>query len=397
MSREFLSCDGLGCSPSQMISGVLQSYSKLPDWLQFEDRESIFTHQGRNAIALICQLLHIGSGDEVLVPAYNCGAEVDPFVCAGAKLVFYRIDNKATIDTEDIIRRVTPATRIVYVTHYFGWPQEIDELAKWCKDKGLFLLEDCALSLFSKGSDNTVGRTGDAAIYSFVKSLPVPDGGALVINKDVWNETKTFRPPRHRSIILNSLPLLKKWFMHTTKFWQHYEFTRQLLSKSWLRKPSGQDCEIKREMPQSNYFDEQKIDRYISRLSKGILNTTNPEKIVEKRRRNYQYLNKALFNIPALQPLFDDLPNNVCPLSFPALVEDRSRWCKALNANGILAYEWWAGYHRGFDWDEYPEACNLKDNLLTLPVHQDLDINHMEYIAGCVKQIAGEIYKSNPC
>jgi perosamine synthetase len=394
MSREFLSCDGLGCSPTQMISGVLQSYSELPDWLQFEDRESIFTHQGRNAIALICQLLHIGSGDEVLVPAYNCGAELDPFVWAGAKLVFYRIDNKATIDMEDIIRRVTPSTRIVYVTHYFGWPQEIDELAKWCKDKGLLLLEDCALSLFSKGSNNTIGRVGDAAIYSFVKSLPVPDGGALVLNKDIWNETKTFRAPRHRSIILNSLPLLKKWFMHTNKFWQHYEFTRKLLNKSWLKRSLDQNSEIDREMPQNNYFDKQKIDWSISRLSKGILNTTNPDKIVEKRRRNYQYLYKALFNIPTLHPLFDDLPNNVCPLSFPALVEDRNRWCKALNANGILAYEWWAGYHQSFDWEEFPEARHLKNNLLTLPVHQSLDVGHMEYMAKCVKLIAEESHNN---
>lgn len=83
----------------------------------------MFTYQARFAISLICQLFHIGSGDEILVPAYNCGAEVDPFVWAGAKVVFYRVDNRAAIDVKDIIRRVTPSTRIFYVTHFFGsWP-----------------------------------------------------------------------------------------------------------------------------------------------------------------------------------------------------------------------------------------------------------------------------------
>jgi len=388
MSDQFLSCNGLGCSPTEMIFAISRSDSKLPDWSQFADRDVIFTHQGRYAIYLICQLLHIGSGDEVIAPAYNCGAEIDPYVWAGAKVVFYRIDNRAIIDVEDIIRRVTPSTRIIHVTHFFGWPQGISELGKWCKKKGLYLLEDCALALFSKGSNNAIGRIGDAAIYSFVKSLPVPDGGALILkNKDIWNETNIFRSPQHRNIFLNSLPLLKKWFMHKNKFWQNYEFTRNLLTKSWLKVPIDQGCEIHREMPRSNYFDGQKIDWSISRLSKGILSTTNASKILEIRRRNYQYLHGALFNIPSLQLLFDDLPDDVCPLSFPVYVKDRNLWCKALEDNGILVGGW-PSYHRGFDWEEFPEARHLKDNLLTLPVHQSLDIHHMEHIAKCVKFIA---------
>lgn len=284
MSDKFLSCNGLGCSPTQMISSMLRSDSKLPDWSQFADRDVIFTHQGRYAIYLICQFLHIGAGDEVLAPAYNCGAEIDPYVWAGAKIVFYRIDNRATIDIEDIIRRVTPSTRIIHVTHFFGWPQEISELAKWCKERGLYLLEDCALALFSKGTNDTIGRIGDSAIYSFVKSLPVPDGGALVLNnKKGWNETNISRRPRHRDILLSSLPLLKKWFMHKYKFWHNYEFTHNLLTKSWLGKPMDQNCAIHREMPKANYFDGQKIDWSISRLSKGILSTTNASKILETR------------------------------------------------------------------------------------------------------------------
>lgn len=379
-----------------MISRLLHSYSKSPDWLHFEDRETICTYQGRYAIGLICKLLNIGSGDEVLMPAYNCGAEVDPFIWAKAKVIFYRIDVKALIDTEDIIRRATPATRIIYVTHFFGWPQEISELAKWCRKKGIFLVEDCAQSLFSKGPNNTIGRIGDAAIFSFVKSLPVPDGGALVFKKNLWNVSRRFRQPRSRNTLHNSLPLLKKWFMKKNKYWQHYDFTRKLLTQSWFKKTKVQRREHRPEMLQSNCFDEQRIDWSMSRLSKGALNITNPSKIIEKRRRNYKYLQNALLNVPTFNPLFDVLPDNVCPLSFPFLVKDRNRWYKELCEKGILVLGW-PGYYPGFDWNEFPEACNLKDNLLTLPVHQDLEIHHMEYITGCVKQIAGEIYKSNPC
>jgi perosamine synthetase len=388
MSDKFLSCSGLGYSLTDMISALSQSHSKSPDWFQFTERDTIFTHQGRYAIFLMCQLLHIGPGDEVMVPAYNCGAEIDPYIWAGAKVVFYRVDKRALIDLEDIIGRLTPSTRMIHVSHFYGWPQEIGELGKWCKEKGLHLLEDCALALFSDGPNRTIGRIGDSAIYSFVKSLPVPDGGALVLTKNIRNENKKFRPPRHRNIVLSSLPLLKKSLMHKNTVWQNHGLTRKLLTRSWLKRPVDDNNEIERQMPKSNYFTGEKIGWSISRLSKGILSTTNPKNIVEIRRRNYQYLNSALINVPSIRLLFNELPDGVCPLSFPVLVKDRNRWCKALEDSGILVGGW-PSYHRGFDWKEFPEARNLKNNLLALPVHQDLGVQHMEHIAKCVKFIAG--------
>lgn len=386
MTVNFLSCSGFGCSPVRMISGLLHA-SKSPNWFQFGGSDVIFTYQGRYAIALLCELLRIGPGDEVIMPAYNCGAEVDPFVWAGAKVVLYRVDNKGIIDIEDIMQRVTSSTRVIYITHFFGWPQDIGALAAWCKNKGLYLIEDCALSLFSKGPSNAIGQIGDAAIYSFVKSLPVPDGGALVLNRTRWNENKRFKTPLYSNTFRNCLPLLKKWFMHTNKLWAHYEFTRNILAKSWLKQPIDQKCEMYPEMPLSNYFDHKKKDWSISRLSKGILHMANPVKLVEIRRRNYQYLHNALCNIPSIQLLFDDLPDDVCPLSFPFFVNDRNRCCNALEDKGILVGGW-PSYHRGFDWKEFPEARHLKNDLLTLPVHQSLDVQHMEYIAECVKSIA---------
>ena len=386
MNSNYLSCNGLGLSPSQMISVLLNSYTKLPGWFKFEDRDIIFTYQGRCAIALACRIWNIGSGDEVLVPAYNCGAEIDPFTWFGAKAVFYRVDNNAVIDVKDIVRRVTSVTKMIFITHFFGWPQDTTELVGLCKKKGICLIEDCAQSLFSKGPNNSIGRLGDAVIFSFVKSAPVPDGGALLLHKNSWAENRIIRAPRYHNIFLASLPLLKKWFMNTNDLWQHHRFSRKLLSKSWLKKPIGEASVIRREMPKSNYFDKQKIDWPISRMSKGILYRLNSKIIFEIRRRNYQYLKESLINIAAIRLLYKDLPDGVCPLSFPILVKDRNRWCQALEDCGILVGGW-PSYHRRFSWAEFPEAQNLKDNLLTLPIHQDLGLHQMEYIARCVKLI----------
>jgi dTDP-4-amino-4,6-dideoxygalactose transaminase len=297
------------------------------------------------------------------------------------------VDKRTNIDLEDLFRRITPATRVVYVTHFFGWPQQINELGKWCKDKGIYLVEDCALSLFSSEVKNGIGRIGDAAIYSFVKFLPVTDGGALVIGKNLLSYNRRFRPPDFRSVFLTCLPLVKKWFMHEFEFWQHFEFTRNMLVKSWLRKPSGESGEIRPVMIKSNNFDEERADWSMSRLARSSLHVIDLIGIVETRRRNFKYLQEALFNIPSFQPLFDDLPDGVCPQSFPAFVKDRERWCGYLEASGILVGGW-PGYHPGFDWDQFPEALELKSNLVTLPVHQNLEVRHLEHIVRCVRDLA---------
>jgi len=47
----------------------------------------------------------------------------------------------------------------------------------------------------------------------------------------------------------------------------------------------------------------------------------------------------------------------------------------------IPAIAWWAGYHRSFmNLIEFPEAARLKDHLLALPIHQDLNGAQIEFI-----------------
>lgn len=370
-----------------MIAALFPTDPPLPDGFGFSEQDALFTYQGRYAVHLICQLLGIGRGDRILAPAFNCGAEIDPFVWAGAQVDFYRVDGQAQIDVTDMMRRFTPATRLVYVSHFFGWPQQMDRLAAWCAEKGLFLVEDCALSLFSHGPDNTIGRTGQAAIYSFVKSLPVPDGGALVLNNKSLDGLPAMNAtPRLRDTFRNGLPLVKKWFMNTNQLWQRSMLTRNLLNKSWLKKGAEGECQIEREMPAGNYFDPRKIGCSMSRVTQGIISRTKPHEIIEIRRRNYHCLHNALNSEPSIRLLYKELPDNVCPLALPVYVSDRSRWAASLEERGILVGGW-PSYHRGFDWKMFPEARILKNNLLTLPVHQKLGPGHMQYIAECVKSI----------
>ena len=47
---------------------------------------------------------------------------------------------------------------VLYVIHYLGWPQPIQQLADLARRRGMWLVEDCALALLSDAGDTTVGH-----------------------------------------------------------------------------------------------------------------------------------------------------------------------------------------------------------------------------------------------
>ncbi|MCX5704161.1 MAG: DegT/DnrJ/EryC1/StrS family aminotransferase [Candidatus Omnitrophica bacterium] len=156
----------------------------------------LLIHKARTGIRHACRLLGLGSGTEVLAPAYNCGSEIDALLDSGASVVLYRIDRCCKIDIEDLRSRITSKTKAIYVTHYFGFPQGMGEIRELCSIYKIYLIEDCALSLFSSDGLKKLGDCGEIAVFSLPKTLPVPDGGVLVINNpDIMQGPWHLTPP----------------------------------------------------------------------------------------------------------------------------------------------------------------------------------------------------------
>lgn len=384
-------CASEGRGVLDVISSLVRAPAELPAWPQLVGGTVLATYLGRVAAWLACQIWQLGPEDEVLMPAYNCGTEVDPFLSWGTKVIFYRTDEKTRIDVEDIRRRATLHTKLVYVTHYFGWPQDLGQLRQWCHEQDIALIEDCALALFSSGKDGLLGTIGDAAIFSFRKTLPVPDGGALVVRVQNRNDVPTFRRPPATRTFKNTLPLLKARAIRYIEKCGLYAPARRLKLHLWHKPGSHTKAKPFPDMPSGYYFDRAIQNWAMSQLSAGILNKINPDSVVERRRENYIQLYQAVSKIPGVSPLFDHLPDGVCPLGLPVIVKERSCWAKALNAYGIAAIPWWEGYNQKASWDEFPEARYLKDNVLFLPIHHILDKRHMRFIAECMSSIAGMV------
>ena len=62
----------------------------------------MYYFSARYALSAGIQALGIKKGETVLLPAYNCGIEIEPFHYLEVNIDFYRVNYDLTFDIEDI-------------------------------------------------------------------------------------------------------------------------------------------------------------------------------------------------------------------------------------------------------------------------------------------------------
>ena len=192
------------------------------------------------------------------------------------------------------------------------------------------------------------------------------------------------RPPL-RTVARRLLPLGKRLLLRRTACTGLY---RLFDHRAMVEPTPAAMSEARPDIPASYYYDPATTDWGMSRLTRGLLQYVDPEAISERRRHNYLRLFSQIQGLPGIQPVFGDLPSGVCPIGLPVLVDDRAVWARRLSDRHIDVYAWWSGYHSGIDWNQFPEACHLKDRILLLPIHQQLDDRHVDYIGREVAALA---------
>ena len=135
--------------------------------------------------------------------------------------------------------------------------------------------------------------------------------------------------------------------------------------------------------PDSYAFDEELFKWGISNLSIRITKNADFERIKAVRRRNFQYmLDHFLENKRRILP-FRQLPPGVCPLFFPIIVKSagyREKLYRTLKNGGVITHPWWDRFHPAVPWDVFSDAVYLKQRLFGLPIHQDLDLQHLDRV-----------------
>ncbi|AAS97476.1 DegT/DnrJ/EryC1/StrS family aminotransferase [Nitratidesulfovibrio vulgaris] len=157
---------------------------------RFEEAFGTFTGLGAKAVSnggagLWALLEYAGvRGGEVIVPANTFWATALAARRAGATPVYADCcRDDLCLDLEDVRRKVTPATRAVVLVHIGGHIAfRAEEIASFCRERGIALIEDCAHVHGGTWNGKTGGHYGIGGSYSFyaTKTMPLGEGGMVV-------------------------------------------------------------------------------------------------------------------------------------------------------------------------------------------------------------------------
>lgn len=147
-------------------------------------RYGVGVASGTDALILSLRALGIGSGDEVILPAYTFFATVGAVLHVGATPVLVDVDPETfCLDVKRTEEAVTPLTKAIIPVHLYGHPADMDALVKLGEKHNLKIIEDNAQAFGAEYRGRKTGSLGDAACLSFFPSKNLGgcgDGGMVL-------------------------------------------------------------------------------------------------------------------------------------------------------------------------------------------------------------------------
>jgi dTDP-4-amino-4,6-dideoxygalactose transaminase len=152
-------------------------------------RHAVAVTSGTAALHTAFGALGVGPGQEVIIPAYLWVSIAAAVVNLGAIPVLADIDETFCVNPEDVRRKITPRTSAILIAHMNGAPGNVLDLVGMARDRGIYLVEDCAQCVGGTIHGQSVGTFGDIAIFSFQinKNISSGEGGAVITNNEaLW-------------------------------------------------------------------------------------------------------------------------------------------------------------------------------------------------------------------
>ncbi|TDD68413.1 aminotransferase class V-fold PLP-dependent enzyme [Actinomadura darangshiensis] len=144
---------------------------------------------GTAAIHAMSRIAGLKPGDAVVAPAYTFFATASPFGFDGIHVRFADADAYGNVTAQTIAAQLSPSVKAVIVTHMWGNPCPMDEIAALCTEHGVLLLEDCSHAHFASWKGRRVGTFGDMAVFSTnQKAITTGEGGMLVTANDRFRQ-----------------------------------------------------------------------------------------------------------------------------------------------------------------------------------------------------------------
>lgn len=147
---------------------------------------AVVVSNGTAALQLAFLGIGIKPGDEIIVPAFGFMAAANVLKQMHAVPIFVDVHpDYWCIDSKKLQEKITAKTKAIVVIYNYGIISEIEEIVNIAKKNNVFLIEDCAESIFSKYNGHPCGSFGDVSTFSFHATKTIATGeGGMVTCKD---------------------------------------------------------------------------------------------------------------------------------------------------------------------------------------------------------------------
>ncbi len=329
-----------------------------PEVAQFEEKfarvcktsYAIGVNSGTDALIFALKALGIGAGDEVITAPNSFIATAGAIAMAGARPVFADVGDDYNINPDLIPDAITPRTKAIIPVHLTGNPADMPRIMDIAKKHNLAVIEDAAQAISAAIDGRTTGSFGAAAAFSL---HPLK-------NLNVWGDG---------GVITTNLPELDHKF--------------RLMRNHGLKNR-----------------DEVEFFSFNSRLDTvqaivGLHLIPFIDIITETRIKHAKFYDSALKELadyvtvppgkPGVKQVFH---------TYVVLVKDRDNLLKFLIENGVEAKVHYpipihlqqAAKYLGYKEGDFPVCEAQTRSIITLPVHQHLSQEQLEYVVDMIKK-----------
>lgn len=312
---------------------------------------------GREALWHGVRALGLEPGDELIVPDYNHGSEVEALERAGLESRFHRCDNRLEPPEEELERLVGPRTRALYLIHYNGFPQDVRRWRRWCDERGLLLIEDAAQAWLAQRDGEPVGSLADLAFFCAYRTYGLPEGALLVS-----------RAPPEPPGVDSGRGLAALGRGHGL----------------WLAQRSGALAALaarrlsKRRRLVERDFELRELDGRPASTVAPLLARLVSQDAAAARRANYRLLVRELEGL--VPEPFEVLPEGAAPFFFPVRSDRKEALLARLADHRVEALEVWPVSHPAVATLGGSGAASRRATTVGLPVHQDLGVAELDRI-----------------
>ncbi|WP_431609064.1 DegT/DnrJ/EryC1/StrS family aminotransferase [Chryseobacterium sp. 'Rf worker isolate 10'] len=314
---------------------------------------------GTDALQIALMALDLKEGDEIITADFTFAATVEVIHLLKLKSVLVDVDyDTFTISTEQIKKAITPRTKAIIPVHIFGQCANMEEILKIAEEHNLYVIEDNAQAIGSEYtfSDGTVKQAGTMSTVGTTSFFPSKnlgcygDGGAIFTNNDELAH-------RLRGIVNHGM-------------YERYYHDEVGVNS---RLDSIQAAVLRKKLPHLDSYNEARgrAADFYDEAFEG-----NPNILTPKRAENSTHVFHQ-YTLRILNGKRNELQKFLTEKEIPAMIY----YPVALRKQ--------KAYFQESNAADFVNTDKLLDQVISLPMHTELDEEQLKYITDAVLEFMG--------